>query len=227
MTVHLVKGLEMVKKMILTLGAMAERSLRTAIKAIESRDINEAKSVIQADIEIDQMEVEIEEECLKLLALHQPVAIDLRFIITVIKINSELERIADQAVNIAERMINIAKRERIQVSFDYSGMAEKTQVMLKNALDSLVNLDSDLARKVIFLDDEVDRMKRDVYDKVKEAIEAQPQHAGYLINLLLISRHLERIGDHATDIAQEVIYLIEGEILRHKDKTSHLSSPQQ
>jgi phosphate transport system protein len=226
MTVHLVKELEKVKKMILTLGAMVERSVRTAIKSIESRDISEAKSVIEADIEIDQMEVEIEEECLKLLALHQPVAIDLRFIIAVIKINSELERIADQAVNIAERVINIAKRERIQLPFDYSGMAEKTQLMLKSALDSLVNLDIDLARKVIFLDDEVDRMKRDVYDKVKETIQAQPQHVGYLINLLLISRHLERIGDHAVDIAQEVIYLIEGEILRHKDKTSHLPCPQ-
>jgi phosphate transport system protein len=222
MTVHLVRELERLKKMILTLGALTERSVRTAIRAIESRDINEAKSVIQEDVEIDQMEVEIEEECLKLLALHQPVAIDLRFIVTVIKINSELERIADQAVNIAERMINIAKRERIQVSFDYSGMAEKTQLMLKSALDSLVNLDIELARKVIFLDDEVDKMKRDVYDKVKEAIQAQPQHVGYLINLLLISRHLERIGDHATNIAQEVIYLVEGEIHRHKNKASHL-----
>jgi phosphate transport system protein len=218
MTVHMVKELEKVKKMILTLGAMAERSVQTAVKSIESRDIEMAKSVIQADVEIDQMEVEIEEECLKLLALHQPVAGDLRFIVTVIKINSELERIADQAVNIAERMINIAKRERIHFPFDYSGMAEKTQLMLKNALDSLVNLDIDLAWKVIFLDDEVDNMKRDVYDKVKEAMQIEPRHVGYLINLLLISRHLERIGDHATDIAQEVIYLIDGEIHRHKDK---------
>jgi phosphate transport system protein len=222
MTIHLVKELETVKKMILTLGAMVERSVQTAVKSMESKDIEMATRVIQADTEIDKMEVEIEEECLKLLALHQPVAVDLRFIVAVIKINSELERIADQAVNIAERVINMARREGVPVSFDFSRMGALTQLMLKNALDSLVNLDVELARKVNLLDDQVDNMKRAVYDEVKEIIQAQPRHVGYLINLLLISRHLERIGDHATDIAQEVIYLIEGEIHRHRDKTQRI-----
>ncbi len=161
------------------------------------------------------MEVEIEEECLKILALYQPVAIDLRFLAAVIKINNDLERIADEAVNIARRVSIIAKREKIDISFDYSLMAGKAEYMLKKSLDALVNLDIDLAFKVCTLDDEVDEMLREAYDRIKQAIGEYPDRVGYLINLLLISRHLERIADHGTNIAEEVIYLIEGEIVRH------------
>jgi phosphate transport system protein len=154
---------------------------------------------------------------LKILALHQPVAVDLRFIITVIKINNDLERIGDQAVNIAERVLTISKRPEMDFVFDYLPMAEKAEAMLKMSLDALVNMDVDLAFKVVTMDDEVDAIKELAYDRIKEAIKAQPKRVGYLINLLLISRHLERLADHATNIAEEVIYLIEGEIVRHAD----------
>ncbi len=216
MPVRLQKELQKLKKRILSLGTMVEERVRMAIKAVETRDEKLAKRIIEMDREIDEIEVEIEEECLKILALHQPVAVDLRFIAAVIKINNDLERIGDQAVNIAERVVSIARRPQVTVPFDYKLMAEKTETMLKESLDALVNLDADLAHKVCLKDDEVDDINREIYDKVKEAIRSHPDRVGYMINLLLVSRHLERIADLTTNIAEEVIYLIEGEISRHR-----------
>ena len=215
MTKHFIRELEKTKKMILTLGAMAEERLHLAIKAIRKKDASIAQKIIMSDYELDEMEVDIEEDCLKILALYQPVAIDLRFLIAMIKINNDLERIGDEAVNIAQRVGIIAKRDQPQTTFDYSVMAEKTEKMLKMSLDALVNMDTDTAFKVSILDDEVDTIKDKVYDHVKNAIDSHIDRGGYLINLLLISRHLERIADHATNIAEEVIYMVEGEIIRH------------
>jgi phosphate transport system protein len=212
---RLQKDLEKIKKQILSLGAMAEERIRMAIKAIETWDANLAEEIIRRDYEIDELEIEVEEECLKILALHQPVAVDLRFLVAVIKINSELERIGDEAVNISNRVRNISKRRRLDLSFDFSTMSEKAASMLRMSLDSLVNLDLKLAFKVLTLDDEVDRMHREVYDKIKDVMAQNPEYVGYLINLYTTSRHLERVGDHSTNIAEEVIYLIEGEIVRH------------
>jgi len=186
-----------------------------AIQAVETNDAELAKQIIKSDFNIDEMEVEIEEDCLKILALHQPVAVDLRFLIAVIKINNDLERIGDQAVNIAERVDVIAKRDLSELFFDYTAMGEKVQDMLKMSLDALVNMDYDMAYSVVMRDDEVDQIKVDAYDRIKQAMSKHPDKIGYLINLLLISRHLERLADHTTNIAEEVIYLIEGEIVRH------------
>ena len=213
---HLQRELDALKKRILSLGAMAEESVRMAIAAFETRDNRLASEIVEADGKLDRTEVEVEEECLKILALHQPVAVDLRFISAVIKINNDLERVGDEAVNIAERVANIALKPPVEVPFEYGVMAEKSEAMLKMSLDSLVNLDADLAYRVCLLDDEVDEINRDIYDKVKAKIQEHPDRVGYLINLLLISRHLERIADHATNIAEEVIYMVEGEILRHR-----------
>ena len=204
MPVRLQKELQKLKKRILSLGTMVEERVRMAIKAVETRDEKLAKRIIEMDREIDENEVEVEEECLKILALHQPVAVDLRFISAVIKINNDLERIGDQAVNIAERVVSIARRPQVTVPFDYKLMAEKTETMLKESLDALVNLDADLAHKVCLKDDEVDDINREIYDKVKEAIRSHPDRVGYMINLLLVSRHLERIADLTTNIAEEV-----------------------
>ena len=215
MTIHFQRELEKIKKRILSLGAMVEERVRMVIKALETRDGDAAKKIIISDHEIDEMEVEIEEECLKILALYQPVAIDLRFLTAVIKINNDLERIADEAVNIAERVQVIAKRQRLDIPFNHSLMAEKSEFMLKKSLDSFVNMDVDIALRVCTLDDEVDNMMNEAYDVVKHAIGKHPDRVSYLINLLLVSRHLERIADHATNIAEEVIYLVEGEIVRH------------
>jgi phosphate transport system protein len=215
MAKHFDRELEKLKKKILSLGALVEERVYLAIKAIESRDPDLAEKIIRLDHEIDETEVEVEEECLKILALYQPVAIDLRFIVAVIKINNDLERIGDEAVNIAERIQSIAKRSNYSFNFDYTEMAEIAAAMLKQSLDALVNLDIDTAFRVLTLDDEVDDIQSKAYSQIKQAMREHPKEMTYLINLYLISRHLERIADHATNIAEEVIYLIEGEIVRH------------
>ncbi|EFK10341.1 phosphate transport system regulatory protein PhoU [delta proteobacterium NaphS2] len=213
---HLQKELSGLKKRILSLGALVEERVRMTIRALETKDGELARQIIRSDKEIDQAEVEVEEECLKIIALHQPVAVDLRFINIVIKINNDLERVGDEAVNIAERVENMSKRLPLSFPFDFTAMAEKAEAMLKNSLDALVNQDVDLAYEVCLGDDEVDRMNRTIYDKVKAAIKKQPDRVAYLLSLMLIGRHLERIADHATNIAEEVIYMIEGKIFRHR-----------
>ena len=213
---HFQRELDKVKKMILSLGALVEKRVNRIKSAIEDRDLNLAQEIRHLDHEIDEMEVEIEEECLKIIALHQPVAADLRFLIAVIKINNDLERIGDQVVNIADRVVRVAKASHVPYVFDYSEMAEKAEAMLHMSLDSLVNQDLDLAIKVWHLDDEVDKLQNEAYDRIKQAIsDGVNEDIGYMINLLLISRHIERLADHATNIAEEVVYMIEGEIVRH------------
>jgi phosphate transport system protein len=216
MTKHFQRELEKIKKMILSLGAMVEDRVRLAILAINESNAEYAEKIIRSDYEIDEMEVEVEEECLKVMALHQPVAVDLRFLVVVIKINNDLERIGDEAVNIARRVKTIAKFGERESPFDYSEMAEKAELMLKMSLDALVNLDDDLAWQVVTLDDEVDDAQQEAYEQIKNEIFESSDQLKFWINVFLISRHLERLADHATNIAEEVIYLIEGEIVRHE-----------
>jgi len=208
--------IEKIKKEILSLGALVEEQLNKAIKAVETKNLDIAKGVIDSDRRVDEIEVEIEEECLKILALHQPVAVDLRFLIAVIKINNDLERIGDEAVNIAERVIYLGTRAPLNVTFDYSEMSQKTIKMVKDSLDALVNLDLELAHKLRIDDNAIDALDRSFFQKVSNSLPENPENAGSLIQLFLISRHLERIADHTTNIAEEVIYLIEGVIHRHR-----------
>jgi phosphate transport system protein len=216
MPYRLQREIEKLKKQILTLGAVVEERVHMAVRAIEERDEKSARRVIDGDIEIDEMEVDLEEEGLKLLALHQPVAIDLRFIIAVLKINSDLERIGDLAVNIAERAVFVATQKRVDIPFDFPTMSKKVKEMLKKSLDSLVNMDVSLARKICEMDDEVDAIHREMYDQVKNGIREHPDRLDCLIHMLSVSRHLERIADSATNIAEDVIYMIEGKIVRHR-----------
>ncbi len=215
MTIHLQKEVEKLKRSILALGSMVEESLYRAIKVVVERDTALADKVVEADTDIDRFEVEVEEECLKILALHQPVAIDLRFIVAVLKINNDLERIGDLAQNIAKRGRGLAKLARVQSPFDYQVMAENVKSMLRRALQSLVGLDAKMAREVLAADDEVDRANRDVFPTIQESIRREPEHLEAFIHLLSVSRNLERIADHATNIAEDVIYMVEGEIVRH------------
>ena len=215
---HLQKELDKIKNQVLSLGAMVEDRVHKVSRVIEKRDLFEAGQIIKKDFEVDEKEVEIEEECLKVLALHQPVAVDLRLLIAVIKINNDLERIADETVNIAQRVTSIAKQNNTSdFRHDYTPMTEKVAAMLRMSLDALVNLDADIAFKVCLLDDDVDKFHHDAYDQIKLAMKENPGDIRHLLNLFLISRHLERIGDHATNIAEEVIYMVEGEIVRHAD----------
>lgn len=216
MAKHLQKEIENLKKNILNLGARVETTVRDATAAIEQRDGTLGQQVIDKDYIIDQQEVEIEEECLKILALHQPVAIDLRFIITVMKINNDLERIGDLAVNIAERAVFLATQPKPSISFDFVKMARAAQSMLKKSLDSLVNMNVAFAQEVCISDDHVDAMNREMYMKVQQAIRMYPDQIESLIHMLSVSRHLERIADHTTNIAEDVIYMIEGQIVRHR-----------
>jgi phosphate transport system protein len=215
MSRHLEREFEQLKKDILSLGARVEEAVHQSVKSISLRDSKLAQKVIDGDLAIDQGEVEIEEDCLKVLALHQPVAIDLRFIIAVMKINNDLERIADLAVNIAERTVSLAQKPPITESFDFPSMAGKVEAMLRLSLDALVQTDPIRARQVLVGDDEIDAVHRQMYDLVQSAILERPSEINGLIQMLAVSRYLERIADHATNIAEDVIYLVEGEIVRH------------
>lgn len=216
MAVHLQKEENKLKKQILALGATVEESVRKAVASLEKRDEKLASDVLDHDNDIDQMEVDLEEECLKILALYQPVAQDLRFVIAVLKINNDLERIGDLAGNIAERALRLSQDGTASIPFDFHKMAERVQLMLRHALDALVNADVALALEVRNSDDEVDDMHREVYRIVEEEIRKDVDKVGSLIQFLAISRSLERIADHATNIAEDVTYMIEGDIVRHR-----------
>jgi phosphate transport system protein len=216
---HFHREVEALKKKILSLSAIVEEDVQHAVKSVVERDASIAQRVIDDDYEIDHNEVEVEEDCLKILALHQPVAIDLRFIIAVLKINNDLERIGDLAVNIAERALAMASQPRLDSGIDFGPMAAKVQSMLRRSLDSLVNMDCDLAREVIRKDDEVDALNREIFMRVHEGIRKNPDRVEMMISLLSVSRNLERIADYATNIAEDVIYMSEGEIVRHKAET--------
>ncbi len=215
MTLHLQKELGTLKKMLLGLSAVVEESVHQAVLSLQKCDVQLAETIIAGDKQIDNLEVEIEEECLKALALYQPVAVDLRFIVAVLKINNDLERIGDLATNIAERTVALASICRMTPPFDYLSMAAKTQTMLKMALDSLVRLDIGLAKEVQALDDEVDHMHSSNFQIIKEEMRRDPEGIDSITQYLTVSRHLERIADLATNIAEEVYYMIEGEIVRH------------
>lgn len=206
--------LNRLNKKVLKLSAMVEDRVRQAALAIQNHDEKLIQTLILSDYEVDDMEIEIEEECLKILALHQPVAGDLRFLIAVIKINNELERIADIAVSIGMRVQTIAKTHDGAFYFDYKEMSEKVVTMLKMSIDALIDRDAAMARRIFVIDDEIDALRSKAYKTIKEVLERHSGDPAGLINTYLLARHLERIGDRATNIAEEVIYLVEGAIVR-------------
>lgn len=212
-----IQEMERLHEKLLGLSVMVESKVKQAIKALEERDMNLARIVIESDVDIDNLEVEIEEDCLKTLALYQPVAEDLRYLVATIKINNDLERIGDEAVNIAERALVILKYPSINLNLDFKIMTNTVDKMLRLSLDSLVYRDIDIAYKVCLMDDTVDGIYSKNYEILKDALNSCKHRAGLLINTLLVFRHLERIADHATNIAEEVIYILEGEIPRHKN----------
>jgi phosphate transport system protein len=215
MSVHLQRAIEGLKKDLLSLCAMVEEQVQRAVRALLERDEELAHQVEQRDMEIDQREVEVEEECLKTLALHQPVAGDLRFIVAALKINNDLERIGDLAVNVARKAVSLSSQTPMEIPFNLAGMGEKTQEMLRDSLAALVNLDPKLANSVCARDDEVDQMKRAIRIRAEEMMRNDPDRVSPLLTLLAVSRNLERIADHATNIAEDVIYMVEGKIIRH------------
>lgn len=222
------KELDHLKRMILSLSAVVEEAVSHSVRAVERRDPQLAQRIIDADRMIDLTEVDIEEECLKVMALHQPVASDLRFIAAAMKINGDLERIGDLAVNIAERAVFLSSRESLPPPpIDLGLMAEKVQTMLRQSLDALVNMDAQLAHQVGALDDEVDNMNRQNFARIQDEIPRNLAEIDSLMQYLSISRYLERIADHASNIAEDVVYLIEGSIIRHRGSEFGSSPPNQ
>jgi phosphate transport system protein len=219
MAVHLHKEIEKLKKKIILYGGMIEKNLENAIRSIQTKDDELARQVLEADTLADQWEVDNEEECLKILALHQPVAVDLRFIIAVLKINNDLERIGDEAVNIAERSLRVSPLTLPGSAVDFSPLCGRVQEVLRNCLDALVRLDTGLAHKVCGSDDEIDEMVHIMFVNLKNEIKQYPGETDQLVEYLRVCRHLERIADHATNIAEDVIYMIEGNIIRHRQET--------
>ncbi len=220
MTKHFERELEWLKKELLELSTLVEENVLKSIQSLKDRNEALAREVIDNDDVVDHSEVALEEQCLKILALHQPVAGDLRFIVAALKINNELERVADLAVNIAERSLVIMRQKAIDAPFDFTHMAQKSRSMLTRSIDSLIKMDTGLAHEVCHADDEVDELNRKVYQRVYQLIKEQPDNVEILINYVSVSRHLERIADYATNIAEDVIYLVEGKIIRHQPDDS-------
>ena len=213
---HLEREIGRLKRKILGLGALVEDNLRLAFRAIEARDPDKGHRVMVTDILIDDQEVEVEEECLKILALYQPVASDLRFLVAVIKINSELERIGDLASNIGERAISLAQEHPVPMPGCFAVMAERTETILEHSLDALVRQDAVAARLVLAADDEIDALYRCLIEDLKEIIRTDAEHLDAIVLLFSVARYLERLADHATNIAEDVLYMVEGEIHRHE-----------
>jgi phosphate transport system protein len=220
MGVHFEHEIDRLKKRILELGALVEENMHKAFVALEKRDVELAKAVMAADVAIDEAEVEIEEECLKVLALHQPVAGDLRFIVAVSKIDNELERIGDLSANICARVIDLSKAVHVPLPTGMLVMAERIEAMLATTLDALIDSDAGLARKVLCDDKEVDELFARLVGELKEEIRAHVDLLDPLIVVFSVARYLERLADRMTNICEDVIYMAEGEIVRHQDPSA-------
>ena len=217
MSQHLQKDLDKLKKELLQLGYMIEKQITDAIEALNDRKVDLAENVIEQEELIDEKEVLIEEDCLKILALHQPVAMDLRFIVAVLKVNNDLERMGDLAANIAERSLYLTTEPPIpETNAFIKVMASDIRAMVKNSLDASVRLDVELARKVISMDNSVDDINRQMYGEFQNQVQKDPTSVKRALGLLSVSRYMERIADLATNIAEDVIFMVEGEVVRHK-----------
>jgi phosphate transport system protein len=214
--IHLHRDMDQLKKELLATGGMVEQAIRRATQALHERRGDIADEIIAGDAEIDRREVDVEEMALKILALHQPVAVDLRFIAVVMKSNNDLERMADYAVNIAERAAFLVERPPLRLPGRLEEMAEVAMGMVRDSLDSFVNGDAAAAWRVVARDDVVDRYNVEVIDELRRTMEGDPETVERALHLFSVSRYLERIGDLATNIAEDVIYLVEGRIVRHK-----------
>jgi phosphate transport system protein len=219
MSKHLVRDLESLQRQILVMAGSVEESIYKSIQALQEHDKAMAHEVIAGDNKIDELDNLVTEECLKLLALHQPVAKDLRRIATVFMIATDLERMGDLAADIADRAITLAAPNPIPIPDRLPRMTDLTTSMVRQSLDSFVNLDSKQARRVIRLDDEVDRFNDEIIEELISRMKKSPDEIEASLSLFSAVRHLERIADHATNIAEDVLYLADGEIVRHRHQT--------
>jgi phosphate transport system protein len=212
---HFHEELEALQQTLLAMGGLVEDQIRRVMRALTERDDALAQDVIDRDRAVNTYDVEIDEKCVELLALHQPTAIDLRFITTAMKIVTDLERIGDQAVNIAQRVLELNREPQLKPYIDLPRMAERAQRMVKESLDAFVGRDTELARRVIDSDGEVDSLKEQIFRELLTYMMADAKTIPRAIRLMLVSRFLERVADHATNIAEMVIYMVESKMVRH------------
>lgn len=212
---HIDLELSELKDELVRMATLAETAIRLSIKALVSRDAEMARQVVASDDVVNVLEIEIDERCLRTLALYQPEASDLRFLAMALKINNDLERMGDQAVNIAERTLELLKEPLLKPLIDIPRMAELAQQMVKDSLDAFVRQDVELARSVCRRDDEVDRYDDQLFRELLTYMMEDPKTITRAVNLILVSRHIERIADHATNIAEDVVYLVQGKTIKH------------
>jgi len=227
--------IETLKGHIVFLGTVVEENLECAIKALIEKNPDLAHQVVQTDhIEIDHIEIDVEEECLNIMALLQPVASDLRFLVTVLKVNNDLERIGDLVAKIADKVLLLYRENpalflstEMQVPEKLNGMFDRTLWMFKETMEAFVNEDTDLAYKVCLADDDVDLAKRQIYQELEEIILRDPSRNVYLAKMLSVARSTERIADHCTDICEDIIYMAQGRIIRHfmGKRSSDITAP--
>ena len=216
MTVHLQRDLDSLKKDIVHLGSLVQNSTQSVVEFLGTKSEQQLQEVLEYEDRINELEVDIEEHCLKVLALHQPVAIDLRFIIVIMKVNNDLERMGDQAVNISHRVKSLIDSPELPISLPIDEMTNAVQRMVSLSLEALVSQDPAIARKVVDMDDIVDDLNAQTYDLIRETIQANPSLVNTAMSMATISSNLERIGDLCTNIAEEVIFMVEGQVIRHQ-----------
>ncbi|MDX1947781.1 MAG: phosphate signaling complex protein PhoU [Pirellulaceae bacterium] len=223
MSKHLQRDMEHLNSELLGISSVVEEMIDHATQALGARRSDLVEKVVKADNYVDEHEVHVEEECLKILALHQPVAVDLRRIATVLKINNDLERIADLAVSIAQRAQAIDEFPAFQIPERLPKMVVLATQMVRGVMDAFVNADPIAARRIMAMDSQVDQFNRDMIDEIQTAMQKQPQLVPPAVHCFSAVRHIERIADHATNIAEDVVYLVEGDIVRHRH--NHKLSP--
>lgn len=217
MTVHLQRDLDSLKKDIVHLGSLVQNSTQSVVEFLGTKSEQQLQDVLEYEDRINELEVDIEEHCLKVLALHQPVAIDLRFIIVIMKVNNDLERMGDQAVNISHRVKSLMDGPELPISLPIDEMTNAVQKMVSLSLEALISQDPAIARKVVDMDDIVDDLNAQTYDLIRETIQANPSLVNSAMSMATISSNLERIGDLCTNIAEEVIFMVEGQVIRHQN----------
>ncbi len=212
---HFDEELKELKSKLLRMASLAEEAIAKAVKSLVERDSKLAEQVARSDKEINMLEIEIDEFCLKLLALRQPIAKDLRFIAASFKINNDLERIGDLSVNIAQRTLDLLKEPQLKPLTDIPYMAGLAQKMVRDSLDAFVREDAELGRDVCRRDDEVDQLNHKIFRELLTYMISDPQHINRAVDLILIGRNLERIADHATNISEDAVYLVQGRSIKH------------
>jgi phosphate transport system protein len=215
MRVKFQQSLDELKQRLLVMAGMAEQAIQRATESYTSRDLSACELVLLAEPSINRLEREIDEAAMDLLAMEQPMAVDLRFILSVIRINSDLERVGDQAVNIAVKVREMHELPEVEIPVDIPKMASLAAAMVRKALQAFIEGDVDMARSVLLLDDQVDEMNSEAFQALSTLIREKPEYASQALSTLIISRNLERVGDHATNIAEDVIFWVSGADVRH------------